>query len=123
MDHRERIATGPYRERRPLKQLSFLEAFAVQHDLLYQRDGMADRYVYSRDLGYRYAFARYWNEEGSLILWVGVNPAKGDTEKRRRPNIGDETEEVARGRVSRMEAHRVTLTAWFIRIVADCFER
>ena len=70
-----------------MKQLGVLEQFAAQHDLLYQRDGAADRYVNSRDLEYRYAFARCWSDEGSLILWVGVNPAKGDTEKRRRPTL------------------------------------
>jgi hypothetical protein len=36
---------------------------------------------------YRYAFARWWDANGSLDLWVGVNPAKGDTEMRRRPTL------------------------------------
>jgi hypothetical protein len=46
-----------------------------------------DVYVYSPDMLYRYAFARSWAQAGRFVLWVGVNPAKGDTEKRRRPTL------------------------------------
>lgn len=72
-------------------QLAVLKKFAGQHDLLYRRDashdGPADSYVYSHDMQYRYAFARWWGGKGSLVLWVMLNPAKGDTEQRRRPTL------------------------------------
>ncbi len=74
-----------------MRKLAVLEEFAVRHGLLYRSDappdGPSDSYVYSRDMEYRYAFARWWSDEGSLVLWVGVNPAKGDTERRRRPTL------------------------------------
>lgn len=38
-------------------------------------------------MAYRYAFARWWDADGPLVLWVGVNPGKGDTENRRRPTL------------------------------------
>src|SRR4051812_44487444 len=49
--------------------------------------GLSDCYVYSPDMAYRYAFARWWDADGPLVLWVGVNPGKGDTELRRRPTL------------------------------------
>ncbi len=68
----------------------FLMRFAEQHGLVYDEKSLADTfndgYVYSKDEQYRYAFARRW-AKGSLVLWVGVNPAKGDTENRRRPTL------------------------------------
>lgn len=52
-------------------------------------DGLPERYLYSPDMRYRYAFARWW---GSVDLarcaaWVLLNPATGDTEQRRRPTL------------------------------------
>jgi len=70
-----------------MRKLAFLEDFATRHDLLYQHTDGSDSYIYSRDMRYRYAFARCWEADGPLILWVGVNPAKGDTEQRRRPTV------------------------------------
>ena len=68
-----------------------LEQFATRHGLLYRcdepADGPSDAYVYSHDMRYRYAFARRWAEEGPLVLWIMLNPAKGDTEQRRRPTL------------------------------------
>ncbi len=67
-----------------------LMRFAEKHDLLYNENTLPDKsvdgYVYSNDMQYRYAFARRW-AKGPLVFWVGVNPAKGDTEKRRRPTL------------------------------------
>ena len=68
-----------------------LEELAAQHDLLCRTDKSPDSldeiYLYSRDMQYRYAFARWWRAEGPLVLWVGLNPAKGDTERRPRPTL------------------------------------
>ena len=68
-----------------------LEQFATRNRLRYRycepADGPADAYVYSHDMQYRYAFARRWAVEGPLVLWVCINPAKGDTEQRRRPTL------------------------------------
>jgi hypothetical protein len=64
---------------------------SARHDLCCQSeelpDGLEEIYLYSHDMKYRYAFARWWDPAGSLDLWVGLNPAKGDTEKRRRPTL------------------------------------
>jgi hypothetical protein len=46
-----------------------------------------DIYLYSADMRYRYAFARWWDAAGSLDLWILLNPGKGDTETRRRPTL------------------------------------
>src|SRR5688572_21708355 len=60
-----------------LEQLAFLSSFADQRQLLYKSgsspDGLAECYVYSIDMEYRYVFARWWDANGSLVLWVGVN--------------------------------------------------
>ncbi|RBY89172.1 DUF1643 domain-containing protein [Blastococcus sp. TBT05-19] len=52
-------------------------------------DGLPERYLYSPDLVFRYAFGRWWGEEdlASTVVWVLLNPATGDTEKRRRPTL------------------------------------
>lgn len=38
---------------------------------------------------YRYAFGRWWRHEDleSTAVWVLLNPATGDTERRRRPTL------------------------------------
>jgi hypothetical protein len=59
-----------------MQQFAILEDFADRHGLLYQSDPTG-RYVYSLDIGYRYAFARGWEKDGKVVLWIGVNPAKG----------------------------------------------
>ena len=59
-----------------MQQFAVLEDLAARFDLLYQSDATGS-YVYSRDMVYRYAFARSWSEQGKVILWIGVNPAKG----------------------------------------------
>ena len=73
------------------KVIAGLEEFATLHDLLYvldkSTDGLPQVSVYSHDKLYRYAFARWWRAEDPLVLWVGLNPAKGDTEQRRRPTL------------------------------------
>lgn len=74
-----------------MQTLDTLKEFADKHNLLYRtdtsRDGLHEAYVYSTESEplYRYAFACWWDDDGPLALWVGVNPAKGDTEKRPRP--------------------------------------
>lgn len=53
------------------------------------RDGLSERYLYSADMEYRYAFGRWWGQEdlASTVVWVLLNPATGDTERRRRPTL------------------------------------
>jgi hypothetical protein len=74
-----------------VKRLAFLQTFATERGLLYESrspaSGLPDCYVYSPDMVYRYAFARWWDADGPLVLWIGVNPGKGDTENRRRPTL------------------------------------
>ena len=77
-----------------VERIRELEQFAHERGLLYRSDTPPDgsffACVYSPDWpdpSYRYAFARCWRASGPLILWVGLNPAKGDTEKRRRPTL------------------------------------
>ena len=52
-------------------------------------DGSSERYLYSPDLTYRYAFGRWWGEAdlATSDVWVLLNPATGDTEPRRRPTL------------------------------------
>ncbi|MCA0143347.1 DUF1643 domain-containing protein [Blastococcus sp. LR1] len=52
-------------------------------------DGLPERYLYSPDMVFRYAFGRWWGEAdlASTVVWVLLNPATGDTEKRRRPTL------------------------------------
>lgn len=76
------------------QRIPFLKHFADRHDLRYEpkppkpsNDGLPEVYVYTHDMDYRYAFARWWDDQGPLVLWVGVNPAKGDTEQRHRPTL------------------------------------
>lgn len=74
-----------------MRKLGVLKTFAEERNLLFReipaQDEAVDNYIYSRDMRYRYAFARYWKSEGDIVLWVGINPATGDTEKRRRPTL------------------------------------
>jgi len=52
-------------------------------------DGVDQFSVYSAgaDPTYRYAFATCWSAAGPFVLWIGLNPAKGDLEQRRRPTL------------------------------------
>ena len=52
-------------------------------------DGLVERYLYSPDLTYRYAFGRWWGAPDLVTtdVWVLLNPATGDTEQRRRPTL------------------------------------
>jgi hypothetical protein len=74
-----------------MQKLAVLKEFADRHNLLYRTGtspgGLPEAYAYSCDMVYRYAFARWWDTEGPLALWVGVNPGKGDTEQRQRPTL------------------------------------
>jgi len=74
-----------------MEQFPLLTAFAAERSLLYESGspppGISDFYVYSPDMQYRYAFARQWDVGKPLVLWVGVNPGKGDTEERHRPTL------------------------------------
>lgn len=71
----------------------FFAALAAAHDLDdvtgRSPDGLAERYLYSQDINYRYAFARWWGsaELTEMDGWVLLNPATGDTELRRRPTL------------------------------------
>ncbi len=52
-------------------------------------EGLPERYLYSGDMVYRYAFARWWGPPhlNACDVWVLLNPATGDTEQRRRPTL------------------------------------
>jgi len=52
-------------------------------------DGLHQEYLYSPDMRYRYAFARWWGSRdlSATTVWVLLNPATGDTEQRRRPTL------------------------------------
>lgn len=65
----------------------------AEHGLLARAEqgprGMVERYLYSADMAYRYAFGRWWGapDLGRTDVWVLLNPATGDTERRRRPTL------------------------------------
>ncbi len=50
------------------------------------REGLAERYLYSADMVYRYAFGRWWGPEdvATTDVCVMLNPATGDAEQRHR---------------------------------------
>ena len=52
-------------------------------------DGLPERYLYSTDMAFRYAFGRWWGDPdlATTAVWVLLNPATGDTEQRRRPTL------------------------------------
>lgn len=52
-------------------------------------EGMTERYMYSPDMVFRYAFGRWWGDTdlATTAIWVLLNPATGDTEKRHRPTL------------------------------------
>ena len=52
-------------------------------------EGLTERYLYSRDMLFRYAFGRWWGSTdiATTAVWVLLNPATGDTEQRRRPTL------------------------------------
>ncbi len=52
-------------------------------------EGLAERYLYSADMAYRYAFGRWWGPQdvAKTDVWVMLNPATGDTEHRHRPTL------------------------------------
>lgn len=52
-------------------------------------DGLAERYLYSTDMVFRYAFGRWWGSTdlATTAVWVLLNPATGDTEQRHRPTL------------------------------------
>ena len=68
-------------------------ALAAAHGLRDQEgtspEGLPERYLYSPDMVYRYAFGRWWGSDdlATTAVWVLLNPATGDTERRRRPTL------------------------------------
>jgi hypothetical protein len=52
-------------------------------------EGLPERYLYSPDMVFRYAFGRWWGNAdlATTAIWVLLNPATGDTEKRYRPTL------------------------------------
>ena len=68
-------------------------SLADEYDLLdvpgVSAEGWHERYLYSPDEQYRYAFGRWWGDQdlATTTAWVGLNPATGDTEGRRRPTL------------------------------------
>jgi hypothetical protein len=53
-------------------------------------DGLSERYLYSSDRVFRYAFGRWWGDLdlATTAVWVLLNPATGDTDGRPRPTLG-----------------------------------
>lgn len=51
--------------------------------------GLTERYLYSSDMMFRYAFGRWWGNAdlATTAIWVLLNPATGDTEQRHRPTL------------------------------------
>jgi hypothetical protein len=52
-------------------------------------EGLSDRYLYSSNMMFRYAFGRWWGNTdlATTAIWVLLNPATGDTEQRHRPTL------------------------------------
>ncbi|WP_167761762.1 DUF1643 domain-containing protein [Blastococcus sp. CT_GayMR19] len=52
-------------------------------------DGLPERYLYSPDRVFRYAFGRWWGDVdlAKTAIWVLLNPATGDTDRRPRPTL------------------------------------
>lgn len=52
-------------------------------------DGLPERYLYSQDMVFRFAFGRWWGNDdvATTAIWVLLNPATGDTERRHRPTL------------------------------------
>jgi hypothetical protein len=52
-------------------------------------EGLPERYLYSPDMVFRYAFGRWWGnvDLATTAIWVIPNPATGDTEQRHRPTL------------------------------------
>lgn len=52
-------------------------------------EGLTERYLYSSDMVFRYAFGRWWGDTdlATTAVWVLLNPATGDTEQRHRPTL------------------------------------
>ena len=52
-------------------------------------DGLLERYLYSPDMVFRYAFGRWWGnvDLATTAIWVLLNPSTGDTEHRVRPTL------------------------------------
>lgn len=69
------------------------EQLAAEHGLKDRTglspDRLPERYLYSPDMVYRYAFGRWWGnvDLATTAIWVLLNPATGDTEKRVRPTL------------------------------------
>lgn len=68
-------------------------ALAAKHNLADRigtsSDGLSERYLYSHNMDYRYAFGRWWGraDPSTSDVWILLNPATGDTELRRRPTL------------------------------------
>lgn len=73
--------------------MTAFERLALRHGLLDRTgespDGLPERYLYSAILVCRYAFGRWWDtaDLAASDVWVLLNPATGDTERRRRPTL------------------------------------
>ncbi len=69
------------------------KVLAAEHQLKDERklspQGLPERYLYSPDMNYRYAFGRWWGLEdlARSVVWVMLNPATGDTDGKRRPTL------------------------------------
>jgi hypothetical protein len=52
-------------------------------------DDLLERYLYSPNMVFRYAFGRWWGNPdlATTAIWVLLNPATGDTDQRHRPTL------------------------------------
>lgn len=52
-------------------------------------EGYPERYLFSPGLDFRYAFGRWWDGDdlATTAIWVLLDPATGDTERRPRPTL------------------------------------
>jgi hypothetical protein len=67
----------------------FADAHELEASVGVSVDGLHERYVYSTNMEFRYAFGRWWGppDLATTAVWVLLNPATGDTERRRRPTL------------------------------------
>jgi hypothetical protein len=68
----------------PIAELARIHQLTDRHDR--SIEGIQDRYLYSKNMKFRYAFGRWWGDSDltTTDVWVLLNPATGDTEQRAR---------------------------------------
>jgi hypothetical protein len=71
----------------PIAELARIHQLTDRHDRSIA--GRQDRYLYSKNMKFRYAFGRWWGDPDltTTDVWVLLNPGTGDTEQRARPTL------------------------------------